>query len=391
MIFAIIILVMFVASAEIDICVPAFPHIKEHFGLTPFTTEMILGVNIFFHCIAAFFAGNLGDKYGKKIIINYGLLLFVVSSYMCFIAQSYHMLLFARALQGIGVAMPMVLAQLITLDVYPKEKQQSAMTILTGITTLSVCIAPSFGSYLTLFFGWRSSFLGLFILGIIAMILFHIFIPNDKQNNKHISFSLKEYAIVFKSPITLITITMFSLECGSYYAFIGMAPLIYMESFGVSLAMFGIYQGILTFSFGVFSIFSGKLIKKFGKKITFMSSMIMFVGFVPICLIALIFNIKSAAYITFMITVLSIGVAIPLNFVYVFALNSIEGASSRISAIMSIGKWVLSIIGFQLASYLYTNDFRSTGWMMFTMEFISIIITFYLLKNNKIFKKEMLG
>ena len=92
-----------------------------------------------------------------------------------------------------------------------------------------------------------------------------------------------------------------------------------------------------------------------------------------------------------MITVLSVGVAIPLNFVYVFALNSIPGASSRISAIMSIGKWILSIIGFQVASYLYTNDFRSTGWMMFMMEFVSIIITFYLLKNNKVFKKEMLG
>jgi hypothetical protein len=92
-----------------------------------------------------------------------------------------------------------------------------------------------------------------------------------------------------------------------------------------------------------------------------------------------------------MITVLSIGVAIPLNFVYVFALNSIPGASARISAIMSIGKWILSILGFQLASYLYTNDFRSTGWMMLIMEGISIVITFYLLRNNKAFKHEMLG
>ena len=142
---------------------------------------------------------------------------------------------------------------------------------------------------------------------------------------------------------------------------------------------------------GIFSIFSDRIIKKFGKKFTFMASMVMFVGFVPMCLIALIFNIKDPAYITLMITVLSIGVAIPLNFAYVFALNSIPGASSRISAIMAIGKWVLSIIGFQVASYLYTNDFRSTGWMMFGMEIISIMITFYLLKNNKAFRAEMLG
>ncbi len=391
MIFAVIVFVIFVSSSEIDICVPAFPQIQEYFGLTPFTTEMILGVNIFFHCIAAFVAGNLGDKYGKKIVINAGLLLFAISSYFCFISDSYYMLLFARALQGIGVAMPMVLAPLVVLDIYSKEKQQNMMTVLTGITTLAVCIAPSFGSYLTLWFGWRASFLGLFILAIIAIILFNSFIPSDKKNNKHITFSLREYGIIFKSPITVIAILMFSLECGSYYAFVGMAPIIYIESFGVTLGAFGIYQGILTFTFGIFSIFSDRIIKKFGKKFTFMASMVMFVGFVPMCLIALIFNIKDPAYITLMITVLSIGVAIPLNFAYVFALNSIPGASSRISAIMAIGKWILSIIGFQAASYLYTNDFRSTGWMMFGMEIISIIITFYLLKNNKAFRTEMLG
>ncbi|CAF1661891.1 unnamed protein product [Rotaria magnacalcarata] len=390
MIFAVITFLIFVSSAEIDICVPAFPQIQAHFGLTPFTTEMLLGVNLLLHCIGAFFAGNLGDKYGKKIVINYGLLIFLISSYVCFIADSFSLLLIGRAFQGLGVAMPMVLGPIIVLDVYEKEKQQSMRTMMTGFTTVAICIAPSLGSYLTLYFGWQANFLALFIMSIMAVLLFNIFIPSDKKTNNNITFSIKEYAVIFKSPLTLICVLMFCLECGSYYAFVGMAPIIYIESFGVSLKMFGIYQGILTLTFGIFSIFSKPLINYFGKKTTFIGSMIMFVGFLPMCLFALIFNTHNAAYITFVITILSVGVAIPLNFLYVFALNSIPEASSRISAIMTVGKWLLSIIGFQLASYFYSHDFRSTGWIMLVMEGTSIVLTTYLFIKNKNFKKEMI-
>ncbi len=393
MIFAVIIFLSFVSAAEIDICVPAFPQIQEQFALTPFKTEMLLGINLILHCIGAFFAGNLGDKYGKKIIINAGLLLFIASSYLCFIASNFSLLLFGRALQGLGVAMPMVLSPIILLDnIKDKKKQQSVMTMLHGIITVAICVAPTLGSYLTLFFDWRANFVGLFILGIIALLLFNIFIPSDNQTNSPLStISIKEYAIIFKSPIALIAILIFCLECGSYYAFVGMAPIIYIESFGISLKAFGIYQGILTLTFGVFSICSKLIIDFFGKKVTFIGSMIMFAVFIPLCLFALIFNVRSPEYITFTITILSIGVAIPLNFIYIFALNSIEGASSRMSAVLTVGKWVFSVIGFQLASYFYSNDFRSTGWIMLIMETISIFFTAYLFIKNKDFKKEMIG
>ena len=59
----------FVASAEIDICVPAFPEIQDFFSLTEFQTEGLLSANVLANCVALIFVGAFSDKYGKKKVI----------------------------------------------------------------------------------------------------------------------------------------------------------------------------------------------------------------------------------------------------------------------------------------------------------------------------------
>jgi DHA1 family bicyclomycin/chloramphenicol resistance-like MFS transporter len=62
-----------VASSEIDLIVPSFPEIQHVFGLSPFAVELTLSLNLLAHCIAGLFAGNLGDKFGRRHIILFSL------------------------------------------------------------------------------------------------------------------------------------------------------------------------------------------------------------------------------------------------------------------------------------------------------------------------------
>ncbi len=389
MIFFTITFLIFVSAAEIDICVPSFPQISDQFSLTPFATELLLGVNLFFHCLTSVIAGNIGDKYGKKRTINAGLIIFIIGSYLCFIATSYNLLLIARAIQGIGVAMPMVLGPLFIMDNYPKDQQQKMMAMLNGFCTLGICLAPTIGSYVTIYFGWRFVFLLLAIFGILSLIIFSLVIGSDNKNNGNVKISLAEYLPIFKSKTALIYLTALCAAIGGYYTFVAIAPIIYVKSFGVSLQNFGIYQGALTLTFGIFSIFSGRIVKMIGKKIAFSSSIFLII----ICHIFLIFftifNVKSALYITAAILLMSIGWVYPINLLYVMTLDILEDASGRLSAMVNIFKWLFSIAGFQVASYFYTDDFRSTALTMLVINFMSVGLIFYLYFKDQKFRNEI--
>jgi DHA1 family bicyclomycin/chloramphenicol resistance-like MFS transporter len=386
-----IIFLIFVSAAEIDICVPSFPQISDQFNLTPFATELLLGINLFFHCLASIFAGTIGDKYGKKNTITAGLAIFIIGSYLCFIATNYHLLLMARAIQGIGIAMPMVLGLVVAMDYYPKNQHQKIMAILNGFCTIGVCMAPIIGSYITLYFGWRFVFLLLAIFGILSLIIFSLAIKSDEHNNKNIQISIAEYLPIFKSKIILIYLIILCSEIGGYYTFVAMAPLIYVKSFGLSLSYFGFYQATLALTFGLFSIFSSRIINIIGKKKAFFSSMCLIIISNLFFIIFVIFNTKNALYITATMMVASISWVYPINLIYVMALDSLKNTGGRVSAMINISKWIFGIIGFQMASYFYSNDFRSTGIAMLMLNIISISLIFYLYFKNRHFRSEAIS
>ncbi len=389
MLFFTILFVAFVAASEIDICVPSFPLLKHTFDLSTSETEMILSINLLSHCIGALICGNLGDKYGKKRIIQYGLTLFTLSSILCMLSTTYMQLLIGRILQGFSVAAPMVLAPLIIMDRYPQEKHQKMMNMFNGFCTIGICVAPIIGSYSTLYFGWQGSFAILSILGIISILMFSIFIANDKPKTNEIEIHIREYLVIFQSPITRLYLFALSLSIAAYYTFVGMAPIIYIESFGVPLEKFGLYQGSLTLTFGIFSVLADPISKLIGKKNAFNISIILILISLCTSLSIIILNISDPLIITYSILIISVGVVIPVNVMYVSALASIEGAGGRISAMITIGKWVMTMAGIQIASFFYTNDFKSSGITMITMDTLSIIIGFVLFKKDKSFRNAI--
>lgn len=385
-----ILLILFVATAEIDMCVPSFPQIQNEFQISPFKTEAILGANLVFHCIAALFAGSLGDRYGKKRIIHVGFLIFIVGSVLSYFAISYYALLFGRILQGIGIAGALVLAPIMIIDLYQdKTKQQKMLAMLNGFVNLAICLAPAIGSYTTLWMGWRSNFLLLALLGVVAAGMFWLFIPNDTQTNPHASLSIRGFTVIFKSRTTSKYILCLSFLIASYYLFAGMSSLIYVDSLKVSFEDFSIYQGILTLAYGLVSIFSGTIIQKMGKKLSFMGSIALVAVFLLSCIVIIAFNIKTPVYIAMATLVLIIGMVIPCNMAYVLALDSMPQASGKISSAITNGKWIITIIGVQTASFFYTYDFRSTGLLMLIMLVISFAVMFNLLKNEKQFQKQV--
>src|SRR5271154_4187660 len=114
--FLTILLIQVLCGMEMDLFIPSFPELQSVFNLSPVLVQMTISVNFVAFCICSLFAGALGDRYNRRIILLMGLLIFVIGSVVCVIAPSFALLILGRALQGIGISAPAILSFPVLLD-----------------------------------------------------------------------------------------------------------------------------------------------------------------------------------------------------------------------------------------------------------------------------------
>jgi MFS transporter, DHA1 family, multidrug resistance protein len=383
MLLFVIIFIEILAGAEVDIFVPSFPDLQEHFNLTPFMVELTLGVNLVAQCVAALFIGNLGDKYGRRPIILAGLVLFILGSLACTFAPSYNFLILGRLLQGIGISGPAVLAYLVAADIYTPKEQQKILGVLNGVVGLAMASAPVAGSYIDLYFGWQGNFAVLLIMGLVCFALTMVYLPTGMKNNE-IKISLKEYIPVLKSKKAVSYILAIGFSLIPYWAFIGLSPILFMKDLGVSLEHFGFYQGTMAATFSIISIFSSKITGRLGQKAAIKYSLKVIYLFIALCILLVVFDIRSPNIITAVLMVLSVGLIIPINILWPMSLEAVEGAKGRITAAMLSGRLVLTAVVIQIVSYFYQGSFFHIGIAMCVCLVVGLYFMFKVIKMDRI-------
>jgi DHA1 family bicyclomycin/chloramphenicol resistance-like MFS transporter len=178
---------------EMDVFTPSFPEIMEAFSISIEQTQLALSLNFFAYALSTLWVGPLAERFSSKNISLISLCVFIIGSIFCYIAPTFETLLIGRVLQGSGMSGPNVLSYSIIYEFYPKSRE-SYMGILNGIGGITMGAAPVLGSYLNLWFGWRSNFLALLILSIVCFALSVKYLPRQKTPHKiQPSLGLKTY------------------------------------------------------------------------------------------------------------------------------------------------------------------------------------------------------
>ena len=99
--------------------------------------------------------GALGDKYGRRRIFTYGVVLFAISSLVCAIVSSIDGLILARGAQGIGAAL-LVPGSLAMISAnFDRAHRGRAIGTWSGFTAISAAIGPVLGGWLVDNVSWR--------------------------------------------------------------------------------------------------------------------------------------------------------------------------------------------------------------------------------------------
>jgi len=126
-------------------------------------------------------SGSTADRLGRKRIFQVGLSLFVLGSLLCSLAPTLRLLIAARALQGVGGSMLNPVAMSIITNVFTEPRERARAIGAWGATVgISLGLGPVVGGLLTQSEGWRSIFWINVPIGLAAVVLTALYVPESR-------------------------------------------------------------------------------------------------------------------------------------------------------------------------------------------------------------------
>ncbi|WP_050615246.1 MDR family MFS transporter [Bacillus testis] len=130
--------------------------------------------------------GKLSDMFGRKRFFIFGLIVFLIGSALCGLAQSMVQLSLFRAIQGIGGGALMPIAFTIVFDVFPPHNRGKLTALLGATFGISSVLGPLLGAYITEYISWHWIFYVNIPIGLIAIILIWKSYHESKNHAKQI-------------------------------------------------------------------------------------------------------------------------------------------------------------------------------------------------------------
>jgi EmrB/QacA subfamily drug resistance transporter len=179
-----LLLVMLLASLDQTIVSTALPTIVGELGglehISWVVTAYLLAVTV----VTPLY-GKLGDLYGRKLVLQAALVIFLVGSVLCGLAQGMTELIAFRAIQGLGGGGLMVSAQAAVGDVVSPRERGKYTGLFGAVFGVSSVAGPLIGGFFTSNLSWRWIFFINLPLGALALAALAVALPSASERVQH--------------------------------------------------------------------------------------------------------------------------------------------------------------------------------------------------------------
>ncbi len=167
-IFVALMLVLLLASLDQTIVSTALPTIVGDLGgishLSWVVTAYLLSSTI-----AGPLYGKFGDLYGRKLVLQFAIVLFLIGSALCGIAQGMGELILFRTIQGLGAGGLIVTTLAVIGDIIPPRERGKYQGYFGGVFGVSTVVGPLLGGFFVDNLSWRWIFYVNIPVGAVAL------------------------------------------------------------------------------------------------------------------------------------------------------------------------------------------------------------------------------
>jgi EmrB/QacA subfamily drug resistance transporter len=171
----------FMEQLDGTVIATALPQMAQSFGVAP--VDLNIGMSAYLLTVAVFIpaSGWVTDRFGARTVFAAAIVTFTAASVLCAASPTLWTFTAARVLQGIGGAMMVPVGRLIVLRNTEKQHFVRMIAYLTWPALAAPVVGPPLGGLITQVSSWPWIFLLNVPLGVAALALALVLIPNAKD------------------------------------------------------------------------------------------------------------------------------------------------------------------------------------------------------------------
>ena len=228
---------------SIDTYLPSFGAISQDFGVSPVYVQQTLSAYLLCFAGMMLFHGTLSDSFGRRPVIITSLAVFTVASIGATLATNLGALILFRALQGLSAGAGTVVGRAMIRDRLGGAEAQKMLSDVTVVFAAAPAIAPILGGWLQLWFGWRSVFAFLTLIGLLLGLVCWRALPESLPANQRQAFHprqiLGNYWTALRHPQFLLLAFAMALSSIGFFVYIAAAPHFVPDVLGLPATAFG--------------------------------------------------------------------------------------------------------------------------------------------------------
>lgn len=241
------------------------PHLQTSLHFSAEMLALCLGISLFATGLGGIIFGALGDKYGRKKVLQWTIIIYSIGTLLCAFSWSFYSLVIFRFITGLGVGGEWATGQTYINETFPDKLRAKYGAFMQSGAPVGVILASIVGGIISPMIGWRMTFL-VSIIPALTVILIRRYLKEsdvwlqnkDQYVNKNIFQEFKELISREHRKIFLLSLILCLFGMSAYWYTYSWLPT-YLEqerglavvssTLGIILIQCGDFLGYTTFGY----------------------------------------------------------------------------------------------------------------------------------------------
>ena len=222
-----------VGQMAMNITLPSLSFIAQDFGTTEAIAQLNLSLYLVGTAIAQLIFGPLSDRYGRRVIVLIGSVIFVLGSVMCLVVPSIEAFIVGRVVQSVGGCAGIVMGRAMVRDMFSMDKAAAMIATLTSAVVIVPGLAPLLGGYFQDIYGWQLSMVFVAVVGLIVLAIAfhgaHETLPVEKRHEANFSQLFDSFRVLLKNRLFNTYTIQVTCSTSAYLAFLGGSGIVFSK------------------------------------------------------------------------------------------------------------------------------------------------------------------
>ena len=260
-----LILLASISALTMNIFLPSLPNIAASLGSSTSILGLSVGIYLASSALLQLIIGPFSDQFGRRPLILWSLTIFCLSTLATVFVTNTAQFLILRIFQAISASC-MVLARAIVRDTTESVEQAgSQIAYVTMGMAFVPMIGPAIGGLLDYQYGWTASFWILCLLGSMIFLISYFDVGETlPENSQGFLEQIRTYPSLLRSKRFWAYCLSSAFVSGAFFSYLGGAPFVGNEVFGLSPKDLGIWFGAPAVGYILGNFLSGRFSTKIG-------------------------------------------------------------------------------------------------------------------------------